>query len=153
DPHAKSFGLRELPVISRIEDRRMRLLSILSILLVGMATHFDGRCPGIANADSGSIDLSTVTPTKGPLTISGSNPRYFADGSGKVVYLTGSHIWNNFQDRSAVPFDYLAYLNFLGHYNHNFIRLWVTEETRHRNGTEIITPVLYKRTGPGKALD
>src|SRR5262245_59723339 len=142
DPHTKSFGLRKLPTINRVEDRRMRLLCVLSILLVAMTTH-DGRCAGIANADSGSVDLTTVTAAKGPLTVSSLNPRYFTDGSGKVVYLTGSHTWTNFEDKSAVPFDYLAYLNFLDHYNHNFIRLWVMEETRHRNGTEIITPVLY----------
>ncbi len=27
-----------------------------------------------------------------------SNPRYFTDGSGKAVYLAGSHTWPNFKD-------------------------------------------------------
>src|SRR5918995_1581911 len=38
----------------------------------------------------------------GPLVVSAANPRYFAVASdpddGRVVYLTGSHIWNNFHD-------------------------------------------------------
>src|SRR5678816_4363063 len=35
----------------------------------------------------------------GPLRVDPRNPRYFADGSGKVVYLTGSHTWANLKDR------------------------------------------------------
>ena len=34
----------------------------------------------------------------GPLRVSKANPRYFEDGSGKIVYLTGSHTWTNLQD-------------------------------------------------------
>ena len=34
----------------------------------------------------------------GPLRVHPSNPRYFADGSGKAVYLTGAHTWNNLVD-------------------------------------------------------
>lgn len=41
-------------------------------------------------------------PASGPLAVSETNPRYFAapshDGSRKIVYLTGSHVNNNFQD-------------------------------------------------------
>jgi len=34
----------------------------------------------------------------GPLTVSATNPRYFADASGRVVYLGGAHTWNNLVD-------------------------------------------------------
>src|SRR5262245_14165752 len=34
----------------------------------------------------------------GPLRVHPKNPRYFADGSGKAVYLTGAHTWANLQD-------------------------------------------------------
>ena len=39
--------------------------------------------------------------TIGPLVVSTTNPRYFTvadgrDAGRKAVYLTGSHIWNNF---------------------------------------------------------
>src|SRR5262249_3563482 len=37
-------------------------------------------------------------PAKGPLRVCQPNPRYFADSTGKAVYLTGSHTWNNLQD-------------------------------------------------------
>ena len=36
---------------------------------------------------------------KGPLRVHPENPRYFTDGSGRAVYLTGSHVWNNWQDQ------------------------------------------------------
>jgi len=34
----------------------------------------------------------------GPLRVSEVNPRYFGDGSGGVIYLTGAHSWADFQD-------------------------------------------------------
>ena len=39
-----------------------------------------------------------ATPAAGPLRVSTANPRYFTDGSGKAVYLTGSHTWASLQD-------------------------------------------------------
>ena len=74
----------------------------------------------------------------GPLEVSKTNPRYFtvaADNAGeqKAVYLTGSHVNNNFHDgtgpgpecaETPEPFDFQAYLNFLKDRGHNFIRLW-----------------------------
>ena len=36
----------------------------------------------------------------GPLRANPKNPRYFTDGSGKAIYLTGSHTWNNLQEMS-----------------------------------------------------
>lgn len=74
----------------------------------------------------------------GPLVVSEANPRYCTVASGtaadrKVVYLTGSHIWNNVHaglspgaSCADVPEqnDYRAYLDFLEERGHNFIRLW-----------------------------
>ena len=66
--------------------------------------------------------------------MSSANPRYFADGTGKVVYLTGSHTWANFQDNGSgnppAAFDYAQYLDFLTANNHNFFRLWTWEQSR-----------------------
>ena len=39
-----------------------------------------------------------MTAAAGPLVVHPENPRYFADGSGKAVYLTGSHTWANLVD-------------------------------------------------------
>jgi hypothetical protein len=38
----------------------------------------------------------------GPLRVHPANPRYFADGSGKVIYLTESHTWYNLQDSGTI---------------------------------------------------
>src|SRR5271165_5470683 len=69
-----------------------------------------------------------IAPAKGPLRVSTLNPRYFSDGSGKIIFLTGSHTWNNFQDWGTAdpppPFDYTGYLSYLSAHSLNFYRLW-----------------------------
>ncbi len=90
-----------------------------------------------------------ATPATGPLRVHPANPRYFTDGSGKVVYLTGSHTWRNLQDSANVP-DFTSYLDFLAKYGHNCTRLWVY---RGSPGGPALTPTIYARTGPGTALD
>ena len=106
-------------------------------------------------------------PARGPLRVHPKNPRYFTDGSGKAILLTGSHVWNNLVDmgRSDPPpaFDFDAYLGFLVRHNHNFIRLWAWEltswDTRGNNpqwrkkAPHVVAPQPWQRTGPGKALD
>jgi hypothetical protein len=114
------------------------------------------------------VVATTIQPIKregsnafaGPLRVSSSNPRYFTDDSGQVIYLTGSHTWANFQDvgYSNPPpvFDYTAYLNFLQANNHNFFRLWTWEQS---SGASWVSdgiwfdPLPYRRTGTGVALD
>jgi hypothetical protein len=68
-----------------------------------------------------------------PLEVSKANPGYFTVASGDAgdrvaVYLTGSHIWNNFHDGmgpgsecAVAPelLDYAAYLGFLEDHGHN----------------------------------
>ena len=95
----------------------------------------------------------------GPLRTSPVNPRYFTDDSGRAIYLTGSHTWNNFQDMGigrVEAFDYAAYLGFLRRHNHNFFRLWVWEQAAWFSpipGKLLFSPLPYQRTGPGTALD
>ena len=68
-----------------------------------------------------------AAPASGPLRVHPENPRYFTDGSGKTIYLTGAHTWNNLVDmgRNDPPeaFDFEAYLDSLEEHHHNFIRL------------------------------
>ena len=104
---------------------------------------------------------------KGPLRVLSTNPRYFTDGSGKAIYLTGSHTWDNLVDmgRDDPPqaFDFDGYLDFLKRYEHNFIRLWAWDSVTWNslaNGTVLaknfvhnVAPQPWARTGPGKALD
>ena len=111
--------------------------------------------------------VATIHPkkssqTNGPLQVAQTNPRYFADADGKIVYLTGSHTWSNFQDNgSGDPppvFDYGRYLDFLQAHNHNFFRLWTWEEARWTTETSDdnywFNPAPpFQRTGPGLGLD
>jgi hypothetical protein len=95
-----------------------------------------------------------------------ANPRYFTDRSGRAIYLTGCHTWNNLvdmgRDDPPEPFDFAAYLDFLERNGHNFIRLWAWDSTTwdtRANGTlgkdfvHRVAPLPWARTGPGDALD
>jgi hypothetical protein len=100
--------------------------------------------------------MQHATPlTTGPLKVHPSNSRYFTDGNGKAIYLTGSHHWCNLQDGAEVGhppriFDYDGYLKLLKRHNHNFMRLWMSEGGGEDSYSE---PLPYARTGPGVALD
>jgi hypothetical protein len=112
---------------------------------------------------------TTPLTNVGPLMVSKRNPRYFThrdDVSGRAVYLTGSHIWNNLQDgmgpgpegpESPERMDYAAYLRFLTERGHNFIRLWRWEQFRSQaaggNYHLNMSPQPWARTGPGEAKD
>jgi hypothetical protein len=108
-------------------------------------------------------NTTAVPPTAramGPLTVLAANRRYFTDGTGRAVYLTGSHNWNSLVDRGATDppprFDYPGYLDFIGARGHNFFRLWAWEPSRHERlerGTFSNAPSAWLRTGPGTALD
>src|SRR5215470_13850246 len=97
----------------------------------------DSPVATIADAPAGSADAPVAGGADapplgpGPLRVDTTNPRYFSDGQ-KIVYLTGSHTWGNFRDRSLTdpppPFDYAAFLDFLVAHHHNFFRLWTWEQ-------------------------
>src|SRR5262245_9086759 len=94
-----------------------------------------------------------------------TNPRYFTDGSGRAVYLTGSHTWNDFQDWGTdgviQPFDFDAYVKVLVAHHHNFTLLWDHElpvlhglpSTEHPPPDFMVRPHPWQRTGPGNATD
>ncbi len=96
---------------------------------------------------------------RGPLKPHPENPRYFADGSGRAVYLSGAHTWSNLKDmgpENPPPiFDYGAYLRFMGERGYNFMRLWTWDLTAFSYSSQLehAWPFPWKRTGPGKALD
>jgi hypothetical protein len=106
-----------------------------------------------------------VGPAKGPLSAHPNNPRYFTDGSGKAIYLTGSHTWNTLQDwgtnDTIQPLDFPAFVKMLIKHHHNFTLIWTTElPTFHALPTTAssppdfsVTPHPWQRTGPGKASD
>jgi len=101
----------------------------------------------------------------GPLRVSKENPRYFTDNSGRAIYLTGSHTWNNLVDMSKTPgqdqFDYEAFLDSEDSCHFNFFRLWTwnlltwnTSGNGEENSKILpVYPQPFLRTGPGLALD
>ncbi|MDO8543826.1 MAG: DUF6298 domain-containing protein [Opitutaceae bacterium] len=109
---------------------------------------------------------SIAAPASGPLRVSAANSRYFADATGKIVYLTGAHTWNTLVDmgRADPPekFDFNGYLDFLERHHHNFIRLWAWDSTTWdtranrllgKDFIHVAAPLPWRRTGPGNALD
>jgi hypothetical protein len=123
-------------------------------------TDFKGK----SRPQGNKVDIGAYKyiPATGPLRVSTVNPRYFtdgtknADGSLKVVYLTGSHHWNNLQDSGklgtplAQKFDYDGYLGLLERFNHNYIRMWSWEVGEN---DLYYDPAPWIRTGPGTASD
>ena len=98
----------------------------------------------------------------GPLSVCKTNPRYFTDGTGKAIYLTGSHTWANFATDQGLKdppmvFNYNGYIEFLVNHNHNFFRGWTWELTYSeygKNGGPFYwKPFPWQRTGPGNATD
>ena len=97
----------------------------------------------------------------GPLRVLPENPRYFTDGHGKAIYLTGSHTWSNLVDLGQTDpppvFNFEGYLDFIKRHNHNLIRLWRWELTKcqYQEGDALryAEPFPWLRTGPGTALD
>ena len=95
----------------------------------------------------------------GPLKTDQKNPRYFSDKNGKIVYLTGSHTWENLQDLLLTgdkPFDFSGYLDMMEKNGHNFMRLWMFEQplmASWTSDTVFFDPLPFARTGPGMASD
>ncbi|GIW92863.1 MAG: hypothetical protein KatS3mg110_0904 [Pirellulaceae bacterium] len=149
-------------MISRSVPARSQLSSNLDFLMLCLVI-----VSGLVVDRSAGQQRSEPSATAGPLRIHPQNPRYFADSTGKAVYLIGSHTWNNLVDmgRSHPPeaFDFEAYLDFLQKHHHNFIRLWTWGSTRwdtRANGRwgkpdfiHWAGPLPWARTGPGLARD
>jgi Putative collagen-binding domain of a collagenase len=104
-------------------------------------------------------------PIKAPLKALATNPHYFTDGSGRAVYLTGSHTWNDLQDwgtnDSIQPLDFGEYVKMLTAHHHNFTLLWTVElptfsnlpSTANSPPDFCVGPHPWLRTGPGNASD
>ena len=80
--------------------KAVKVLFILLLLGIGVGFWLCQTEPtsGIHNALLEAQASTKRAPALGPLRISTANPRYFADPTGKTIYLTGSHNWNNVQD-------------------------------------------------------
>jgi hypothetical protein len=121
-----------------------------------------GTVPTVLNSyrpESDVVREALPLLTTGPLHTHARNPRYFADKYNNVVLLAGSHTWGDFQDfgrLGPVPFDYDSYLDSLVANRHNFMRLWIWEQANWVPWMPYdwrISPLPYRRIGPGVALD
>jgi len=129
-----------------------------SILLLAAASR-------LWSAPTPPADEPTLGPITQPLRALPNKHNYFSDGSGKAVYLTGSHTWNTLQDWGTdgvvQPTDFAAFVHMLVSHNNNFTLLWATElptfhglPTRAGPSPDItVTPQPWVRVGPGNASD
>ncbi len=139
-------------------------LTVATISLLILAGH------GGSNEETYAARQQQAVPKArqrvGPLKVLRTNRRYFTDGTGRAVYLTGSHVWwnlvgpppwhNDCQSDAPPPsFDYKSYLDSLERHGHNFIRLWAIEFAIWRECGAMIRVGLHPwpRTGPGRGAD
>jgi Family of unknown function (DUF6298) len=149
----RTYRRRHARVCSRRRNRDF-VRSCLFACLLAAGSACDLTTDGIP------LPPSRPSAAPGPLVVHPSNPAYFADPDGEVVYLTGAHTWTTLQDAGETdppqPFDFASYLDTLQHYNHNFLRLWTWEQAKWSADTRSdfwFAPSPFQRTGPGQALD
>src|SRR6266542_1895544 len=101
-----------------------------------------------------------AAPARGPLRVHPTNPRYFTDGSGKAIYLTGFEYEDALRDDGTPVPDAMEYGDFLAltaQYHANFVRLWRWSELvryGYADGAPYATSFIpWARTGPGLALE
>ncbi|MHC4070978.1 MAG: DUF6298 domain-containing protein [Planctomycetota bacterium] len=101
------------------------------------------------------------------LSVHPKNPRYFADGSGRAIYLGGHQMFVDLQDNSFNKefirngkriLDWNEYVKFLKTHNFNYLRNWVIWSTGSGAAAPmnnaIAFPMPYKRVkGHGRAKD
>jgi hypothetical protein len=143
------------------------LLALVGTFVLTASASTAALGAGAGGSERARPDEPAAAAQMGPLRVLARNPRYFTDGSGRAVYLTGSHVWwNGVGDRSwrvawdcaggaARPFDYTRYLDRIAGYGQNFVRLWRHELTRWEECGETVTidQQPWIRSGPGTALD
>src|SRR5262245_46684440 len=146
-------------------SRSLRPKVILAAVAVALPFLGAGTFTGPPAADARQAAEKPGRAAKGPLRVHPTNPHYFTDGSGKAVYLTGSHTWNTLQDwgtNDAIrPLDFPAFVTMLQKHNHNFTLIWMTELPTFRKLPTTassppdfsVTPHPWQRTGPGNASD
>jgi hypothetical protein len=117
-----------------------------------------------AGLQAQSATSSSAVAITVPLTVS-SNPHYFKDASGHPVALNGSQTWNTFQDYGTdgtlQTLDFNAFIRFLTGHGQNFTLLWTVEMAKFcalstTEGTPpdyTVSPLAWRRTGPGNATD
>jgi len=137
--------------------RRWSGLPFLLVLTISVAVIFSG-----IRLKAQSAAASSAQPITGELRVS-SNPHYFQDANGQALILNGSQTWNTLQDWGAggtvQTLDFDAFVKFLTAHGHNFTLLWTVEIAKSGSISSAapsgftISPLPWKRTGPGTATD
>ncbi len=130
----------------------MRSISLSLICLAGAVLNIS-----LLFAQQNPVLSKTI---QGPLKRCAANPNYFTDNSGKAIFLTGSHTWENFQDiyseENLPKFDWNEYLDMMESKHHNFMRFWVWEQAAGASWSSMpitVDPLPYLRQGSDPALD
>lgn len=106
--------------------------------------------------------VTVTAPNYTPVSVS-TNHKWFALGDSAIV-LSGSHTWIGVKDAgptTSIPtFDILNFFDDLVAFGHNFTKAWSwwndynTAETNASHSSPwYYTPSMYKRPGPGNAID
>jgi len=99
--------------------------------LFGTLCHGTAQAGMVQNLIRGGAD--DMVQNSRPVAIH-SNWYYFSDESGKPIVFTGSHSWGRRRENKIWVSDgwdlvkFNKYLDFLEHWNHNYIRLWMWEQ-------------------------
>lgn len=145
-----------------MKSKRLLSLSILmlliAIIIFAMTQHGIIGTTRSIQPDRDSDRKSTLH--NGPLKIHPYNPRYFTDGSGKVVFLSGFEFFDvlRFDGQESIKaISWNDFINVAQFHGTNFIRLWKWNElSKFRpKPTEpfYTSKEVWMRTGPGAALD
>jgi hypothetical protein len=124
-------------------------------LWIGLEEQYN-ECPTIGWTYS-NLDIRMEPAPTTLLKTHSDNPRYFEDGGGHAILLSGVNNGWELQDNgfsTLITIDWEAYLDYLDENGLNYIRLWRIESTRGNASTqELATPMPYHRTGSDRALD
>jgi hypothetical protein len=147
--------------MTKMSGKGWGVLLALSVALGWMAVQ-PGQAASPARLANSRL-LSVALPAiSSPLRVSATNPHFLVDASGRAVYLSGSHTWDDLQDLSQSPgtaalFDFNSYVNFLVAHGQDATILWRKDLPTFCNwgagGTWTASPFPWPRTGPGMASD
>jgi hypothetical protein len=135
---------------------------LAAVIVFSFGNHSNGarQIFGGNQENVNTTTLHTSSAATGPLHVDQANPRYFTDGNGKAILLTGAHTWYTMQDAGWTDpppiFDYETFLNFAQSNGQNFFRTFIWEETWRCAGISdncYGSPMIYQRSGQGNALD
>lgn len=113
-----------------------------------------------------NVPASQINNSPGLLAVHPRNPRYFQNlRTGDAVFLHGFDHFRGLQEynnNGVAPLDFQSFIDQLTQYSHNFLRLWAWEHFWRINEakginkgqqSQVLPPHIYKRTGPGNAID